>query len=277
MRSGYAALREDAATIDLTGRGEIFVSGEDCARLLHAISSNHIERLTPGTGCYAFFLNAQGKILADANIFRLEGRFLVDTEPETRASLFRHIDRYIIAEDVALEDASDALAVIGVEGPRAADAVAGLGAPLPDVEEYANSIWDDVIVARASFTGAPGIRLFVPRARKDEILGKLNLAPASGDEARIVRLEHGRPRYGDDITDSTLPQESAQMHAVSFNKGCYLGQEIVERIRARGQVHRKLEKLEYAPGLPPAGVQITSEAFSPAAGKMVGVGYVRRP
>jgi folate-binding protein YgfZ len=275
MSSGYAALREDAAIIDLTGRGEIFVTGEDCGRLLHAISSNHIERLTPGTGCYAFFLNAQGKILADANIFRLEGRFLVDTEPETRASLFRHLDRYIIAEDVALEDASDALAVIGVEGPRAADAVAGLGAPLPDVEDYANSTWHDIIVARASFTGAPGIRLFVPRARKDEILGQLNLVPATAEEARIVRLEHGKPRYGDDITDSTLPQESAQMHAVSFNKGCYLGQEIVERIRARGQVHRRLEKLEYEPGSPPANAQITSEAFSPAAGKMVGLGYVR--
>src|SRR5215467_8065961 len=117
--AGYAALHHSAALLDLTGRGAIRVTGEDRARLLHAISSNHIEGLQPGGGCYAFFLNAQGKILADANILCFADHLLLDTEPETRESLRRHVEKYVIAEDVTLEETNPA--VLGVEGPQAAD------------------------------------------------------------------------------------------------------------------------------------------------------------
>jgi aminomethyltransferase len=269
--AGYEALHSAAAVLDLTGRGAIRVTGEDRARLLHAISSNHIERLTPGHGCYAFFLNAQGKILADANILCFAGYLLLDTEPETRDSLLKHVDKYIIAEDVILEDMAPA--VLGMEGPSAAEVLATAGAPVP-LEDYANAPWDDATIARISETGAPGFRIWLPPERKDELIARLGLPLAATEDIRITRLEHGRPKYGVDITDSTLPQESQQMHAVSFNKGCYLGQEIVERIRARGQVHRRLERLIYEPGHPP-DAQITSEAWSPALGRMVALGYVR--
>jgi len=268
---GYTALREAAAVLDLTGRGAIRVTGEDRARLLHAMSSNHIERLAPGQGCYAFFLNAQGKILADANILCFADHFLLDTEPELRDSLRRHIDKYVIAEDVSLEITSPA--ILGIEGPAAADAVTSAGAPLPS-EDYGHVAWDEAIVARISETGAPGFRIWLPAERKDELIARLGLPLATPGEARIVRIEHGKPRYGEDISDSTLPQETQQMHGVSFNKGCYLGQEIVERIRARGQVHRRLERLEYEAG-PPPDAQITSEAFSPALGRTVALGYIR--
>ena len=271
--AGYAALRTRAAALDLSGRGLIEAAGEDRARLLHAISTNHIEGLEDGQGCYAFFLNAQGRILADANVLCLADRFLVDTEPETREKLLRHIDKYIIAEDVTLEDATDATAVIGVEGPQAAAVLREHGAPVPETE-YGHADWDGVRVARISATGAGGFRIFLPRGGAAAMLALLNLPQATAEEQRIVRLEHGRPRYGEDITEATLPQESQQMHAVSFQKGCYLGQEIVERIRARGQVHRKLVKLEYARGERPEA-QITSEAWSPGEGKIVALGYVR--
>lgn len=273
MTPAYEALHKTAAVLDLTGRGEIRVAGEDSARLLHALSTNHIERLTPGEGCYAFFLNAQGKILADANILRRAGGFLLDTEPETGDKLRRHIDKYIIAEDVVLEDAP--LAVIGIEGPQSADALARLGAPIPQAD-YSHAAWNEATVARITETGAPGFRIFLPQEQMQELLAALDLPQATPEDRRTVRLEHGKPRYGEDITEGTLPQESQQMHAVSFNKGCYLGQEIVERIRARGQVHRKLEKLEYEQGHAPAA-QITSEAYSPAAGKLVALAYVRIP
>jgi tRNA-modifying protein YgfZ len=271
MTSGYEALRSSAAVLDLTRRGEIKVTGEDRARLLHAITTNHIERLTPGEGCYAFFLNAQGKILADANILCFGDHLLVDTEPETREKLRRHIDKYIIAEDVALEDLP--LDVLAVEGPQAAEALVSVGAPVP-AAEFAHATWNDCTIARISHTGALGFRIFLPEGRREELIARLGLPMAMEEDRRVVRLEHGKPRYGEDITEATLPQESQQMHAVSFNKGCYLGQEIVERIRARGQVHRRLEKLEYEPGHPP-DAQITGEAFSPALGWMVGLGYVR--
>jgi folate-binding protein YgfZ len=146
--------------------------------------------------------------------------------------------------------------------------------PTP-ANEYSHQKWNDAIVARISSTGAAGFRIFAPVAERDRILATFEGMPqASVEEARIVRLEHGKPRYGDEITDSTLPQESRQMHAVSFNKGCYLGQEIVERIRARGHVNRVLEKLEYGEGERPEA-EIASEAFSPALGKFVALGFVR--
>ena len=105
--AGYTALREDAAWLDLSGRGKIRATGEDRARLLHAMTTNQVETLQPGEGCYAFFLNAQGRILADVNLLCFEDHFLLDTEPETRTKVYEHLDRYIIADDVTLEDQTE--------------------------------------------------------------------------------------------------------------------------------------------------------------------------
>ena len=131
MSSGYDALRGGAAWLDLSARGRIYVTGEDRARLLHAMTTNHIQQLQPGEGCYAFFLNAQGQIQADVNILCLADRFLLDTEPETRERVFRHVDKYVIADDVALEDVTESLACLALEGPRAAEMLATMHAPAP--------------------------------------------------------------------------------------------------------------------------------------------------
>src|SRR3982074_1394482 len=104
MGPGYQALREGAAWLDLSARGKIFASGEDRVRLLHAMSTNEVKKLEPGQGCYAFFLNPQGRILADVNLFVLEDRILLDVEPEVRDLIYRHLDKFIIADDVALGD-----------------------------------------------------------------------------------------------------------------------------------------------------------------------------
>ena len=276
MPAGYDALRTRAAWIDLTGRGEIFATGEDRARLLHAMSTNHVEQLTPGAGCYAFFLNAQGRIQADANILCMQDRLLIDTEPETREKLLTLLNKYIIADDVTLEDASERLTVLGVEGPEWAQGSLlalreRLAVPFSHIE------WQDGWAANISSTGAPGVRLFLSAERKPQVTGMLEqdgIPQATAEDARIVRLEHGQPRYGEDITDTALPQETRQMHAVSFNKGCYVGQEIVERIRSQGQVRRLLQKVEYTEGATPEG-EITSSAYSPALGRMVALAYVR--
>src|SRR5213593_366720 len=98
MGRGYKALRETAAWLDLSARGKIFATGEDRVRLLHAMTTNHIQQLQPGQGCYAFFLSAQGRILADAHLFVLPDRILIDVEPELRARLYQHLDKYIIAD-----------------------------------------------------------------------------------------------------------------------------------------------------------------------------------
>jgi aminomethyltransferase len=288
MPSGYDTLRDAAAWLDLSARGRIYASGDDRARLLHAMTTNQVQHLTPGTGCYAFFLNAQGHIQADVNLLCLEHRFLLDTETETRERVLGHLDKYIIADDVALEDVTATLACVAVEGPHAAAVLAAIGAPAPDAE-YAHARWEGGIVERGSETGAPGFRIFMPSESKADWIARLESAGAihaTPDEARTVRLEHGRPRYGDDIFDTTLPQETRQMHAVHFAKGCYIGQEIVERIRSRGHVNRLLVKLEVEGDAPlpggtkvTAGVaeagEITSSAFSPALGKVIALAYVR--
>jgi len=288
MSPGYLALREHAAWIDLSGRGKLRASGEDRARLLHAMTTNNVEGLQPGQGCYAFFLNAQGRILADVNILCFEDYFLLDTEPETRTKVFEHLDRYIIADDVTMDDQTDRIATLAIEGPEARSVLAQLGAPIPEAP-YSCVTWGGATVAALNTTGAGGFFLMIPVDEKPVILAQLAAAgvpAATPEEARIVRLEHGRPRYGEEITERYLVQETGQLHAVSFHKGCYLGQEIVERVRSRAQIHRVLRRLEIDTAEPPApgvklksgdadAAEIASAVFSPALGKTVALAYVR--
>ena len=284
--SGYQALREQAAWLDLSGRGKIRATGEDRARLLHAMTTQQVEQMKPGDGAYAFFLNAQGRILGDVNLFCFEEHFLLDTEPETRQKLFEHLERYIIADDVTLEDLTGELATIAIEGPQAASVLEKLGAPVPEAP-YATRVWGDRVIARVSSTGPEGFFVFLPASGRPELTAQLAGVPqASAADARLVRIEHGLPRYGEEITERYLVQETGQTHAVNFTKGCYLGQEIVERVRTRAQIHRVLRRLEIDALEPPAAgtkltsggagaAEIASAAFSPALAKVVALAYVR--
>ena len=286
--TGYEALRNRAAWMDLSTRGKIKLTGEDRARLLHAMTTNHIQQLTPGTGCYAFFLTDKGRVLADANILCRPDYFLLDVEPETREPLYQHLDHFIIADDVALEDVTVAIAAIAIEGPQAAEVLQRAGAPVPQAE-YASSDWDNCFVVRLSSTGSAGFFVFLPVAEKAAVIARLEAAgaePADAEAARVVRLEHGKPRYSEDISERFLAQEANQPRALHFSKGCYLGQEIVERVRSRGQIHRVLMPLILETKEPPeAGAklqidaasvaEITSAAYSPALDKVVALAYVR--
>jgi aminomethyltransferase len=270
-KEGYRALRTGAAWLDLSARGKIRVTGDDRVRFLHAMSTNHIKELSPGDTRYLFFLSAQGRIQADACLVTFPDSFLLDTEPENRERVVQHLRKYVIADDVTLEDITEEMATVGVEGPDAPSLQA----------EFAGFPF--------STTGAPGFRLYLPAGEKDALIGRLEsrgVRAAAPDDARIVRLEHAKPRYGEDITDTSLPQETRQMQAVHFNKGCYLGQEIVERVRSRGHVNRLLMGIEIEGTVPPVpGAklmrsgqevgEITSAAFSPALGKVVGLANVR--
>ena len=277
---GYAALREAAGWLELPGRGKIRVAGEDRARLLHAMTTNHIQQLTAGTGCYAFFLTTQGRILADVNVFCLPDSFLLDTEPETAQVVYSHLDKYIIADDVTLEDLTPQLTTISLEGPQAGAVLTAMGAPEPQAA-YEHVEWQDRRVARISETA---FFIIMSTEKLDVVVEELERAGATAADAqayRAVRLEHGKPRYGEDISQRFLAQEANQPQAVHFQKGCYLGQEIVERVRSRGQVHRLLIPIEIDSTIVPAAGtklpwgEITSAAFSPALGKVVALAYVR--
>jgi folate-binding protein YgfZ len=280
--AGYAALLHRAAWIDFSARARIAVVGSDAERLLHSLTTNHIRQLAPGGGCYAFFLDAQGHILADAYVLRQEGGFLLDAEPELRGKLMEHLDRYIIADDVTVEDATEAWGLVWLEGPKCESILAELGAPR--VEAFcAHAAWEGGRVARLDLLGGPGYAFYVAAERKPEVIRRLEAAgavAASVEDANVVRIERGKPRYGVDITERNLVQETQALHAVHFSKGCYLGQEIVERVRSRGTVKRRLARLEIetedppAPGTPCGTGIITSAAFSGARGKVVALAYV---
>ncbi len=286
--TGYQALRENAAWIDLSGRGEIRVNGEDRTRLLHAMSTNDVNHLPAGHGQYAFFLTAQGRIVADAYIYNLGKNLLLDTEPETRTKLCDHLDRFIIADDVTLEDETEQWAILGLEGPRSVEYAAALGMRVPE-EQHGWDEWENGFVARVAMTGKKGVRIFVPTGRQTEITERLRahgIPNALPEEARSVRLENGIPRYGEDMSERYLVHETQQLHAVHSNKGCYLGQEIVERVRSRGQVHRLLTRIRLKTATPPArgaklsvdgeeAGEITSSAYSPALGEVVALAYMR--
>ena len=285
---GYEALRQRAAWLDLSARGKIKLTCEDRARLLHAMTTNHIQQLTPGAGCYAFFLNDKGRILADANILCRPDHMLLDLEPETREKIYQHLDRFIIADDVTLEDAPEAAVTIAVEGPESDRVLERAGAPLPDAD-YATLPWGHRLVARLNSTGSRGCFVFAPIEEKAGLIAALEAAGADSADAesfRVVRLEHGKPRYGEDISERFLAQETNQPQAMHFSKGCYLGQEIVERVRSRGQVHRVLMPLLLDTKVPPepgaklqigeaSVAEITSAAYSPVLDRVAALAYVR--
>jgi len=273
MTEGYQALRQGAVWLDLDARGRIVARGRDRARLLHAITSNEVKKMVPGDACYAFLLNPQGRIQADLHLLCLADHFLIDTDPGLREKVLQYIRRYIIADQVELEDVSAQTASIGVEGPAAAELKLASG---------------DYTVAPFTVTGQPGYRIYCPTGNKPALVAQLESLgahAASADDARVVRIENGKPLYGEDIRDTTLPQETQQMQAISFTKGCYLGQEIVERIRAQGRVNKKLERLELEGAEPPApgtklqvdgrDAEIASAVYSPHFGKIIALAYVR--
>jgi len=286
MDHGYQALRSGAAWIDVSARGRIAVRGRDRARLLHNLTSNEVKKLGSGSGCYAFLLSPQGRIQADLTLLAFDDHILLDTEPELREKVAQHIRRYIVADQVELEDVTASTCSIALEGPESAAVLAKAGVAVPG-GDYQHVAWGEAIVARVSLAGQPGFRIYAPAGAAGEIVRRLVEAgaqAASAEDARVVRIENGRPRYGEDIRDASLPQETGQMHAVSFSKGCYLGQEIVERIRAQGHVNRKLVRLRLD-AVPPAGAalsvdgaeagEITASAPTPSEGGAVALAYVR--
>ena len=281
---GYQALRTTAAWLDLSHRGKLRAIGEDRARLLHAMSTNSIADLPAGRATYAFFLSAQGRILADANVINTGDALWLDTEPEVAEKLREHLDRYIIADDVELEDKTSEWVEIAIEGPDSIESASQVGWPVP-AQRYAIEEWHSGFVLRVASTGPDGLRAFLP-AEQRNLVQLPDIPQGDAAAARLVRLENGLPRYGDEVTERYLVQETQQLQAVHPNKGCYLGQEIVERVRSRGQVHRLLTPIRIQSNEPPApgtkliadgkeAGEISSALYSPGLGEVVGLAYIR--
>ena len=256
--NGGDALRLGAAWRDLSSRPRLAATGEDRARLLHAISTNDIDGLAPGRGTYAFFLNAQGRIQSDSHVFVDRDHLLIDCEPEAGGSLRAHIERYIIVDDVELADVSASIGLLAVAGPRSRRAVSTLCNPLPtDALAFQKS--GDVRIVRVPVGSVDGYWILAPSAGMEEIIAELEgrkTVPASDQDFEELRVFMGIPRFGRDFWTSNIPQETQQLNAVSFTKGCYTGQEIVERVRSRGRVRRLLVGVELESPLVPGDLAV---------------------
>lgn len=275
--------------MDLSARGRLAATGEDRVRLIHAISSNDIEGLEAGEGAYAFFLNPQGRIQADSHIFVGADRIAIDCEPSVRASLRELIESYIIMDDVDLEDASESTALLGVAGPETGAIVAGLDARMP-VKPLSFATFGRRTVYRAPVGGADGCWIAAPSDEKDALidaLERLGAVSASAEECDAYRVRNRFPRFGVDYDFTNIPHETQQLQAVSFSKGCYTGQEIVERVRSQAQVKRLLVGIEFdSPELPSdltvrhadgsVGTLSSPTPGIPPEGKAAGFAIVRR-
>jgi len=240
--------------VDFSERGKLALTGPDAKTFLHGQVTNDIESLTPGHGCYAAFLTHKGKMLGDLRVFDLGDELLLDCERVVLQELFTMIRRYKLGADVELHKRTLELALLSVIGPDAPD-LAG-----PDEHDCARVRLAGVeaVAVRTDV----GVDVFCAAADRDAVRAALPFADGTAADAEIVRVERGRPRYGVDIDDSVIPQEAGlNERAVSFTKGCYVGQETVARLHYRGKPNRQLRGLKLAaPAAPGAELRLGEKA-----------------
>jgi folate-binding protein YgfZ len=291
----FAALLSGCGVFDLGSRAKITLTGNDRVRWLNGMVTNNVRDLQTGHGIYAFLLNPQGHILADLYAYNRGDSLVVDTDQWQMEKLLATFDHYIIMDDVEVANISDKLTAIGVAGPKAQAALRAIGFDVPQLEplQFVERTWDNTTLTIVRGDN-PSLESYEIWLRPEPVSGfwnaltKNSAKPVGTMAWDWLRIASGIPRYGLDIRERDLPQETEQQRALNFNKGCYIGQEIVERIRSRGNVHRKFTGFEVAGPLPTAGTKIQSDgrdvgevtsaaALPLEAGEYaVALGYVRR-
>ena len=246
-----AALTTDAAAHDLGWMRRVAVRGEDRFRWLSGMVTNTVNDLPPNGGAWNLVLNAQGRIQGDLTVWRERDTLELEIAADQYEALMAHLDRFIIMDDVELvpQDPSSETA-IGLTGPKAADVLArmGLSAPAEQMTQHRVE-WNglDLFIRKGFSVLAEHFVIRTPHAGLAVLWRALSTAgalPVGCSSLEALRIAEGIPAYGVDIAERDLPQETSQLRALHFSKGCYLGQEIVERIRSRGNVHRHLRQLE---------------------------------
>jgi folate-binding protein YgfZ len=251
-----AALTGHAGVFDLGYRAFVKITGGDRVRWLNGMVSNTIVGLEEGKSNYSFLLNAQGRILGDATIHRFSDHFILETDLSQRSALAAHLDHFIIMDDVELQPLDASTTAIGIAGPQAASLLAQMGIAVPDQDSVIATMWQEggLTVAQTHSPAVPRFELWIDTGHAPALWAALTAAgaaPCGSDALESLRILEGTALYGVDIRDRHLPQETAQTRALNFNKGCYLGQEIVERIRSRATVHRTFRQFALAqPPLP---------------------------
>lgn len=289
-----AALESGVGMVPLLDRTQIALRGPDRISFLHNLCTNDIRRLTPGQGCEAFLLNAQGKTLAHVYVFAEEEQLVLDTVPGQGEFLLRHLDRYLIREKVELVPILNRHDLL-FAGPWAKELLKKHGVPDPPLEHCGNArvAGGQFSLRRVDLVGPESWMIALPAGEIYRLFWnasiELGATPCGATAFTAARIAAGVPLFGDDITDANLPQEIGRdRQAISFTKGCYLGQETVARIDALGHVNRLLVGLRGAgESAMPSGLvlraadgkpvgNITSTAYSHRLGRPIALGFVRR-
>src|SRR5271155_26442 len=299
----YRAAHEAVAIFDTNWHAIVELTGPDRVRYLNAIVSNDVKSLGEGRGTLALLLTPQGHILAELEIYALQNKLLVLSHASVRERTVATLDKFIIMDDVTLSDVTEQFGSFALEGPRAGTVIAeACGLSLEGFSEYAVAeIQIDGVAGhliRHSHFGLPGAEIIAPRRHLAPLWKNMRASVVTQQGAAIgmravnsLRLEAGIPWFPDDFNDTVIPHEAAlEATHISFSKGCYTGQEIVERVRSRGQVNRRRVQLKFSAADPPppstrlrsTGAEaaevgiVTSSAFSPKAASAIGMAYVRR-
>lgn len=256
VASGYRTLHEGAVLIDCSDRSRLRLEGPRAAEVMSGLVTNDVMKLTPGEGLYAAALTPKGKIIADVRIFRTDDAVLADVSSAAVEGWWAMIRKYVNPRLARYRDVSDETVDLSLFGPRA-EAVIALAAEIPGellgldapFQHRAMTIAETpVIVARIPDAGVTGFAVFSPAESKDSVAHQLIACGAgqgSAEVLEVARVEAGRPLWGPDIDESTLAQEANldELQAISYEKGCYTGQETVARVHFRGHVNRMLRGL----------------------------------
>ncbi|MBM4377979.1 MAG: folate-binding protein YgfZ [Deltaproteobacteria bacterium] len=282
-----SALRQSAGLLDASGREAVRLVGPERASFLHGMVTQDVEGLAPGRWAYAAACTAKGAMVADCRVLVRAEELWLDTEPGYGERLLGHLSRFLISEDAELHGASDERAVLVLVGPAAPQVAGAAGLPVPEGNAVADGP-DGTWLLQHALYGVPAVEVFVPVAGKEALKAKLaaagaTLLPLAALET--LRVEAGVGRMGADMDEVTIPLEANLERGIHYQKGCYLGQEVIARVTFRGQVNKKLSGLRFTGALPARGTElrkgekvvgrVTSAVQSPGFGA-IGLGYVHR-
>jgi len=308
LADDYHALRRSAGIVDRSTRGRLALTGVDRRAYLQGLLTNDIAALVEGTGCYAAYLTAQGRMIADMRVFETGDHLLVDLEGTLADTIADRWSRFIFSEDVQIRNDSAATSQVGVFGPQSAQVLARAVADSSDGSQLEETLRSLPLHANRPFgfsgfpasvlvseeVGVRGFEIVVAASVKISLLESLRTAGAievGPDAAEICRVEGGRPLFHVDMDEDTIPLEAGiEDRAISLTKGCYVGQEVIIRVlhRGHGRVARRLVGIAFERGVPvPSGGDqivvsgrdigsITSAVDSPTLGYPIALGYVHR-
>ena len=291
----FQALMSGTGVFDMSWQGKLVISGKDRTRWANSMVTNNVRDLAPGCGVYSFILTPQGRNQGDLVVYNRGDYLLATTGREQAGAVTALLRRYIIMDKVEIEDISDKLASVGIGGRQTLEVLGSVGIDVSALEcgQVVDSVWHEIGISavRNPHPQSNAYEIWLAPENVEKLWDALTHAgaqPVGSDALEMYRIARGMPRYGVDLRERDLPQETGQEHALNFTKGCYIGQEIVERIRSRGNVHRTLTGLEVQGEPPPPGTkifvdgkevgEITSASRVPFARgeRTLALGYMRR-